>query len=265
MRGEAALNGWTVPWPVASALAAAAGITRPYDPDHVATALAAWLPGGSAAKVDAMAEGRVPPGADTAACAEAILTGTVTAWSCWVHAGLAAALLSEAGIASTVTVLRRIDRASAPVDFHAVVTSETSRGPVLTDPFHGAGAMDLTNGSTTPARRLVTAELVPGVRPELAVCTAGGARLRYRLLGDVDPGDAAAFCELSTTHSGVTGPRSAHRIGATTAVRLNDLGDEPSRARVFRADGHEGRTTETRTFPDFETGIAWLSTQPVAP
>ena len=54
-----------------------------------------------------------------------------------------------------------------------MVTSETARGLVLTDPFQGAGAMDLAAGSTTPAERLVTAELTPGTRPEMAIRKVG--------------------------------------------------------------------------------------------
>jgi hypothetical protein len=259
------MSDWTVPPQVASALAAAAGITRPGDPTHVATALSAWLPGGSVAKLDAMAHGRVPPGADVAGCAAAILEGPVTAWSCWVHAGLTAALLNDAGVASTVTVLRRVDEASAPVDFHAVVTSRTPHGPVLTDPYHGAGAMDVDAGSTTPAGRLVTAELIPGSRPELAIRLVTGHQLHYRFLGHVDRTDAAAFCELSTTHSGVHGSRAAHRIGATTALWLNEQPDGHCRVRIFRADGHGGRTTEDTARADFDTGLVWLSTVPVGP
>ncbi|MCU1352383.1 MAG: hypothetical protein JWM05_1592, partial [Acidimicrobiales bacterium] len=108
------------------------------------------VPCGSTAKLDAMAAGAVPPGADAgglarrvvehrAALADRPAGGAPTpSWSCWVTATLAATLLVDAEVGPVrVAAVRRVDERSPVVDLHAAVLVDDGAESWLGDPYFG--------------------------------------------------------------------------------------------------------------------------------
>lgn len=68
---------------------------------------------------------------------------------------------------------------------------------------------------------------VPGTRPDHLGARGGSSIFRYRQLADhLDARDVRAFCEISTTHTGVGRRRMAHwlRDGSLWFVRERDDG-----------------------------------------
>lgn len=168
-----------------------------------------WLPAGSTAKWLAVDAGRVPPGADPAEALEARLGGSLESWSCWVFCTGAGALLASAG--HDVRIVVEHHRTASVVDFHSVLLVDGE----LLDPYLGPSAPvppghDVTRcdawASWVPSD-------VPGGRSDHLGVRGGGGTFRYRLLGDrLERPDVAAFCEISSTHSGVGRRRNAHWV-----------------------------------------------------
>lgn len=180
--------------------------------DRLVAALSRGVVAGSTAKLAAMRRGEVPPGADPQAIARSLLaaaSGTEAhhAWSCWPMTTVAATLVATAGLGrARVVALRRIDRRSPPFDVHSAVLVETSGTTWLVDPYFsvvlGGPGADPVETVDRGAWAMRTDE--PDERWSLRVASGRWPdQLRYRVLGvDLDAGDVAALCAVSTTHSG---------------------------------------------------------------
>lgn len=209
-------SGFHLPAALARAVWAHCGVPAPESVgqlDAAVEAVSRLVPAGTTAKLDAVERGEVPPGADPVPCAEAILAGARTSWSCWPLTTLVAALLGSCGWDAAVVATRRIDVRAPAVDFHAavVVGSGSPGGRLLVDPYHYVPPLPLGGGvaeSTRPGR---WACLDSG--PGRWVLTEGGPRfgiLRYRVLTDpLDAGDVAALCRVSVVFSGAAPRRQA--------------------------------------------------------
>lgn len=191
-------------------------------PTALLAALADQVPAGTTAKLAAVAAGEVPPGADPEGTARRILAdreaGTPTpAWSCWALSTLMAALLDLGDHPAEVVGLRRIDGAAPPVDVHSVVVSTEAAGPVVCDPYFASVVAGPGRGGGEAVHRGVWARVVEeadSARWTYEVSRGRWANpLRYRSLAPtVDPGDVAALCAVSVTHTGVPpGPNASLR------------------------------------------------------
>lgn len=225
-------------------------------------AFRAWLPAGSTAKWLAADAGRTPPGADPAEALEARLGGSFESWSCWVLCTGAGALLASAG--HDVRVVVEHHRTASVVDFHSVLLVDGE----LLDPYLGPSAPvppghDVTRGDAWAA---FVPSGVPGGRSDHLGLRGGGATFRYRILGDhLERADVAAFCEVSTTHSGVGRRRGAHWVVGEQLwfVREGDDGDAELRVaegtspfEQRRRVVERGRYEELRTRIDQRGGPA---------
>ncbi len=177
-------------------------------------AMADQVPAGTTAKLDALAAGEPPPGADPDAIARRILDdryrGAPTpAWSCWALSTLLAALLDAGGHPASVIALRRIDDRAPAVDVHSVVLTDTVEegGRVLLDPYFAAALPGPGSAEGEGVHRGVRARRIdePDGRWTYGMDRRGrSGLLDYRsLAADLDRGDVAAFCAISVTHTGV--------------------------------------------------------------
>lgn len=178
-------------------------------------ALADHIPAGTTAKMDAVAAGEVPPGADPETVARRILDDRAVerpgpSWSCWALSTLMAALsVAVAEAPAHVAAIRRIDDRSPPVDLHSVVVVDGA----ICDPYFCAVLPGPGDPQVEGVHRGVWAQRgdEPDGRWSIEVGTGRwSSRLRYRLLAPtLDRGDVAAFCALSVTHTGVPPGRFA--------------------------------------------------------
>ncbi len=183
-------------------------------------AMADRVPAGTTAKLDALAAGEMPPGADPGPIARRVLSDSelgapTPAWSCWALSTLLAALLEAGGHPASVIALRRIDDRAPAVDIHSIVLTDADvAGTVLLDPYFaavlpGPGAA-VGEGVHRGVRAIRIDE--PDGRWSYRVDRRGGSGgPGYRALAaDLDRGDVAAFCAISVTHTGVPpGPCSS--------------------------------------------------------
>lgn len=225
------------PWAIDRGLAAELSAALGWRPGDGAPALAELLPRrvpcGSTAKLEAVAAGSVPPGAEPGPLARTILGhlngaggGPTPSWSCWVHSTVMAALV-EAGGGGPVQVAatRRIDDGAPLVDVHSsvLVTEDLGNGTGtvvwLCDPYFGSAlALPDEPGAIGEGERPLVharAEREPGGRWTHAIRLARwDLELRYRVLApELDTDDVRAFCAVSVSHSGVA---------ARPYVRLHD-------------------------------------------
>jgi hypothetical protein len=200
---------------LARACVARARVDLPTDVEGVGAlieGLAQTMPTGSTTKLAAIAQGRVPPGADPTAVAEAWLEQPGWAWSCWAASTLFAALVAgSGGLRAEVVGARRIDPAAPPVDIHSVVVVDDGECRWLTDPYFGVGPIAEPGGD----------QIRPGSWGEAftdgttwwTACgsAAGRSVARYRTFTHpLTSGDVEALCRVSVTHSGVSPRPRAH-------------------------------------------------------
>ncbi|HEX7132414.1 MAG TPA: hypothetical protein VF228_07555 [Iamia sp.] len=203
------MSHWRIDPGVARDLADVVGWDPGDGPVALTRALAARVPAGSTAKLAAVAAGEVPPGADAEAVARRIVADRAAgrpepSWACWPRSTVMAALLvTLAGAPATVVALRRIDASAPPVDLHSLVVvdgllCDTYFASVVAGP--GAEEVERTVGGVW-CRRIDE----PDGRWRLFVGNGRwGQTLDYRMLAPVvDPGDVAAFCAVSTAHTGL--------------------------------------------------------------
>lgn len=200
---------WCIDAGVARDLAELVGWTAGEGPVALVGALADHIPVGTTAKLEAVATGDVPAGADPEAIARRILDDRVAgrpgpSWSCWAMSSVMAALSQTmAEVQAHVAAIRRIDERSLPVDLHSVVVVDGS----ICDPYFCAVVPGPGDLEIEGVHRGVWAQRSdePDGRWSFEVGNCRwSARLRYRLLAPVtDRGDVAAFCALSVTHTGV--------------------------------------------------------------
>jgi hypothetical protein len=215
------------PWAIDRGLAADLSAALGWQPDDGAQALAEVLPRrvpcGSTAKLEAVAAGDVPPGAEPGPLARTILGhldgaggGPTPSWSCWVHSTVMAALVGAGGSGPVrVAATRRIDEGGPIVDVHSSVLVTEDRGDGagtvtwLCDPYFGSAvALPEEPGAAGEGERpLVHARAereLDGRWTHAVRLARWDLELRYRVLGpELDAGDVRAFCAVSVTHSGV--------------------------------------------------------------
>jgi hypothetical protein len=204
--------------------------------------LAAALPTGSTAKLEAVSEGRVPPGADPRQVAETWLARPGLAWSCWAVATLYAALVTAGGeLTADVLASRRIDPSTDPVDFHALV--ELRGGPDaggsrrwVTDPYFWVTPIEGPGGDAL--RPGLWAEAIadgPVWRTAVGSC-AGRCLLRYRTFTTpLAASDVEALCRVSVTHTGVPARPRALLARPDGSVAATTSGDGAVRLQRWRA------------------------------
>lgn len=268
---------------LATDLAAALGWVPADGAGVLAQRFAERIPTGSTAKLAALADGRVPPGAEIDALAHQILGGLrgdrreSPAWTCWVVSSVFAAIVDTLGPGTArVAALRRIDDRSPVVDIHSVVIVEggaEGSGEAATwvcDPYFGTavalpGALldgsDAPQRSDTPIRQATHASPADEHAGACAVTLEDDGRwtfgvrlrvwdgwLRYRVLAPrLDRADLAAFCAISATHSGAPDFAYArlHRPGGMDTVRVDPEGTATFSRRSW--DGPDGPVSEERT------------------
>jgi hypothetical protein len=195
---------WEMDVGLARALGEVIGWTPGDGPAALVSALAASVPAGTTAKLEAVAAGRVPPGAEPAAVARRIVDDRLAgrpspAWSCWPLTTVAAALVETAGLGpAPVAALRRIDDRAPAVDLHSVLLV----GDVLCDPYFAAVVRGWGEAEHVGvwARR---AEEGDGRWTYEAGNGRWSAPLRYRVLAPAcDPDDVHALCAVSAAFSG---------------------------------------------------------------
>lgn len=186
------------------------------------SALARWLPAGSTAKLDAVAAGLDPPGADPAAAVDALLAAhrrgaSQPSWSCWVRATLLAALVETFDLGhAEVAATRRLGAPSGVVDFHsAVVVRHADGRSWLIDPHFvaigpGPGSPEVeANFRQVRSWRVDRAD---GRWSYWMAAPQWPERWRYLVVAPtLDAEDVLAFCRISATHTGVP-PRPAARV-----------------------------------------------------
>ena len=262
-------------WRIDAGLAADLATALGWSPDQGVAPLARRLPErvpcGSTAKLEAMAEGRVPPGADPEALAVAILghlggggggpgpTVPSPSWTCWVLATVMAALVDTLGPApARVAALRRIDDRSAAVDLHSAVIVDEGDHTWICDPYFGAAvptdaapdrgptpwSSNAGDRSDPPARLRFAPETNGRWTLEVAF-VAWPDPLRYRSLAPVlDRTDVEAVCAISVSHSGVAFRPYARLNHPAGVISANQ--DADGTAHVTRwapSSGASGATT----------------------
>lgn len=259
-------------WRIDRGLATALGDVIGWSPGDGAgalvVALTGRLPVGSTAKLEAVAAGEVPPGADAVALAARVVADAEAgvagpSWSCWVMSTLHAALLETSGVArAEVVATRRIDRRAPPVDVHSAVVADDGTATWICDPYFGLvlpgpgsdevevierGLWGLRSDGPGPAGTSRWSYRVAGRRwPE---------QLRYRVLApSLDPGDVRGFCLVSVTHSGVP-PRPNARVrdleGSVEAWTNDDGTATVRRWRWGGADGLWAPDAERHDLPSW--------------
>lgn len=230
------------------------------------------FPRGSTAKLEALADGRVPPGADARWVAEMWLERPQLAWSCWPTCTLLAALVNSAGVLrADVLATRRLSPKSAPVDFHSSVEITDGVHRWLVDPYFHTAPIRAPGGDASRPAHWAEALVDPGSeggglgledqdpvwqRPVwlLAVGSPSFSHvLRYRsFTGALSAGDVDAFCRISVTHSGMPS-RPIVELATEDGLLQAMVGrDGVLRLRRWRASSHDSAwaaTCQTEELP----------------
>lgn len=257
---------FTLPAELAAACFDRLGLGPPADAAGAARLLdrlAAALPTGSTAKLEAVAEGRVPPGADPRLVAETWLARPGLAWSCWAAATLYAALVGAGGaLTAEVLAARRVDPATVPVDFHSVVELGDGDRRWLADPFFSVAPIPAPVGDILrPGLWSQAIAEGPVWRTAVGSC-AGRNLLRYRTFtAPLAAGDVEAFCRVSVTHTGVASRPRAQLATPDGAVAATVDRDGAVRWRRWRAGpaqawGAHCETVELDRWADAEAALA---------
>lgn len=233
-------------WPLiddslAADVLGAIGVDRGASIETVVDAFRAWIPAGSTAKWAAVDRDDTPPGPDPSEALEARLSGSYDSWSCWPICTGLGAVLANRGHDVRLAVEHLRAGAQVPlVDFHSVLVVDGA----LVDPYLGPSAPIALGDDVTRADAWAT--WVPGDRPDHLGARGGSTVFRYRQLADhLDRRDVQAFCEISSTHSGVGRRRTAHwlRSGRVWFVRE----DEDGGATLRVTSGSTSPFTQTRS------------------
>ena len=233
---------------------AALGVDRGSALEAVVDAFRGWLPAGSTAKWAAVDSGDRPPGADPAVALEARLAGSHQSWSCWPYCTGLGGLLSALGhdVRIAVEQLRGGQRVP-PVDFHSVLVVDGA----MVDAYLGPSA------PVSPGEDVVRSDAwsswVPGIRPDHLGARGGSTPFRYRQLADhLDRRDVVAFCEISTTHTGVGRRRTGHWLRSGMLWLVREVGDGSAELRV--TDGTSPFASRRRVVATgrFEDLMSWI-------
>lgn len=250
-----------LPEPLARRCLDRLGVGPGADAAAVADAVATGVLGGSTAKLEAVAAGRVPPGADVVAVAERWLAEPDLAWSCWAVCTLTVAVADACGLAAAVVATRRVDAATSPVDFHSQVEVGDGSGRWLCDPYFGVGVIPLRGGESW--RSGVRGWGAPGSDGSWVMTVTTPSLwhpCRYRSLGGpLGPGDVEAFCRVSVDHSGVPPRPFAHRLLAD-GYAVASAGEDAVSVRRWRlpVDRDTGVAPQVSRFGAWRDGLAAL-------
>lgn len=203
---------------------------------HLLERLARAMPIGSTAKLEAIAEDRVPPGSDPRWVAESWLARPSLGWSCWAVATLYAALVAAGGtLRADVLAARRTDPAAPAVDFHSLVELHDGARRWVTDPYFWMGPIEQPGGEVI--RPGVWAHAFadgPVWRTAVGSC-AGRGLLRYRsFTTPLDARDVEALCHVSVTHTGVAFRPRVHLALADGILAVAIDRDGVARLRRWR-------------------------------
>lgn len=198
--------------------------------EQIVEAFRAWMPAGSTAKWDAVDRGHRPPGADPDTALVARLDGSLESWSCWPFCTGLGGVLASAGHDVRLLVEHLRHGQGVPlVDYHSVLIVDGA----LVDAYLGPSAPISPGHDVT--RDDAWGAWVPGDRRDHLGLRSGSSPFRYRELADhLDRRDVVAFCEISTTHTGVGRRRTAHwlRDGRLVMVRDGEEGQAGAIVRV---------------------------------
>lgn len=233
----------------------ALAVDRAASVEALTDAFRGWLPAGSTAKWGAVDRGSTPPGPDPSTALEARLAGSLESWSCWPFCTGLGAILASAGhdVQITVEHLRSGHRVPL-VDYHSVLVVDGQ----LLDAYLGP-SVPVRPGEDV-VRSDAWASWVPGPRPDHLGARGGSTPFRYRQLAtNLDRRDVTAFCEISTTHTGVGRRRTAHwlRDGKLWFVReREEVGDAELRVTEGESPFASRRTiVGTGRFDDLRAEI----------
>jgi hypothetical protein len=228
--------------------------------------MSAAVPTGSTAKLEAMADDRVPPGADPREVAEVWLDRPGLAWSCWAVSTLYSALVAAGGVLTAeVLAARRVDPLAVPVDFHSVVEIRGGDRRWLADPFFWMAPIpDPVGDALRPG---VWGEAVadgPVWRTFVGSCV-GRNLLRYRTFTTaLTASDIEALCRISVTYTGVASRARAHVAVPDGIVAATADRDGAVRLRRWTAGPEEVwgvpcETSELDRWADAEVILAELA------
>lgn len=260
------------PWPIdpgaARDLAEVIGWDPGTGPSSLLGALADHIPAGTTAKLEAVAHGELPPGADPEAVARRILDdrtrGRPTpAWSCWALSTVMAALLAAGEIPCDVVALRRIDGRSPLVDVHSLVLVGGPE-PMACDPYFASVLPGPGERDREGLHRGVWARRTdePAGRWTYEVGRRRwSSPLCYRTLAPVlDRGDVAALCAVSVTHTGVPPGPCASLWRADVATDAFVHRDGGAAVREWRGEGPDAMegVTQVTEHADWDAAAADL-------
>lgn len=259
---------WRMDAGVARDLAELVEWTPGEGPVALVGALADHIPVGTTAKLEAVATGDVPPGANPEAIARRVLDDRAAgrpgpSWSCWAMSSLMAALgQTVADVPAQLAAVRRIDERSPPVDLHSVVVVDGA----ICDPYHCAVLPGPGGPQSEGVHRGVWAQRTDEPDGRWSFEVAHGrwsTRLRYRLLARVtDGGDVAALCAISATHSGLP-PRPiacVWRADVAVDAFVHEAGGAAVREWRRATPGAVWEGTESRTeHPSWASAVEDLS------
>ena len=258
---------WPPAWRLDAGLAGELAAVLAWAPDDGVPALVGAVAGrvvaGSTAKLDAVAAGRLPPGADAPGLARRLVADAESgapspAWSCWVTGAVTAALVESTGMGhARLAAVRRAGPRAPAVDLHAaVVVVDDGTAGWLCDPYFsavlpapGAAELEGTGVGTWGIRQ----DLPDGRWAYRLGSGRWAHRLHYRSFAPaLAPTEVAALCAVSVTHTGVAPARFARLARADAVTEALEHGDGTTTLRRWcpRVPGAVwAGTSEERAFP----------------
>jgi hypothetical protein len=202
------------------------------------------VPAGRSAKLEAMAAGLRPPGADIDAVARSVISGDNTSWTCLPTAALLAGTINAIWAnryTAHVALSRRCDaQAQHPIEIHATVTIVDEHNLWLCDPYHGCGPATVSRGTGSATRPCAAArwEAGPwGWRSTVQVTRADGdsSELGYEQFADSVNAPTLDMVAAITAQPGATQPKWYAKLFTPSGV-----------ARMHSVDGTDTRVVEIR-------------------
>lgn len=183
------------------------GVQPPQTLDEMSTLLQAVnrrIPSGNSTKLEALQEGKRPPGEDPAMVARRWLDDPGASWTCWARATLVCALLADGGWPAHVRMARRWGPRRTDVDAHAVVRLDGGGQQAILDPHFNLGPLQPDAGGQSRAGMWGEAVSVGGRVQLLYWSTLWASSLLYNLWSvDMTPADVAMWLRISRVFTGV--------------------------------------------------------------
>lgn len=255
------MDPFRLPSDLATELCRRLGVGWPSVPADLAPLYRAWcatIPFDNVSKTAAVAEDRVPPGADPAQVAETYLA-TGLGGTCWAHVSMLAGLLDAAGARVTVG-LDHMTGTGDIVDLHSFVVVHDAGERWMLDPVWASGRPLALHGGERGDHPVVRTGLDrdgPGGRLSHWAGAGPAGTCRYAVLSTVlDREDVEAFCAVSARFSGLRpGVLLLRRTTPAAVESLRVPGDGRTGLILRRRDG--AGTTDT-LFPHPDDAFAAL-------